>query len=107
MLDVPRHGYLSFKLGPDGDTIYYLTGAHISTQAAAQGLEDMHLVTYQISTKTFSDIGEVTLDTGGPPRQVNSIGIGSDGTVYSISEITGNSKTRFDLISFRPPALGY
>ena len=107
MLDVPRHGYLSFKLAPDGDTIYYLTGAHINARSTAQGLENMHLVTYRISAEAFRDLGQVVLDTGGPPKQVNSIAIGSDGTVYSISEITQSGQTRFDLISFHPVLFGY
>ncbi len=62
MYDQFSYGYLGFKLGPDKRTIYYLTGGPIyidgrrvkgkatTAKGEAKGLEDLHLVTYDIPT---------------------------------------------------------
>lgn len=98
--DVPRHGYLSFGLGPDGDTIFYLTGAHISLEATEKEQENVHLITYHISTAVYVDHGAIGLDTGGAPADVNSIAVAEDGLVYALSRIEENGGTRYDLIRF-------
>ena len=62
MFDQFSYGYLGFTLGPDGRTLYYLTGGPIyvdgkrvtgkdsTGKGEAKGLEDLHLVTYDIPT---------------------------------------------------------
>lgn len=102
--DCAHHGYLSFKLGPDGETIYYLTGAHIDDASTSAGIENMHLVTYNIVSGEYIDRGPVVLDTGESPNGVNSIAIGDDETIYSFSKFTSPAGKRFDLFCFKPAA---
>ena len=115
MGDQFSYGYLGFKLGPDGRTIYYLTGGPIyidgqrvkgaasTAKGEAKGLEDLHLITYDIPTGKYLDHGSVFYPDGQRPLYVNSIAIGDDGTVYTLARITDNGKTRTDLISFPGP----
>jgi hypothetical protein len=115
MDDQFSYGYLGFKLGPDGQTIYYLTGGPIyingkrvtgassTTKGEAKGLEDLHLITYDIPTGKYLDHGAVFYPDGQRPLYVNSIAIGKDGTVYTLARITENGKTRTDLISIPNP----
>jgi hypothetical protein len=115
MADQFSYGYLGFKLGPDGRTIYYLTGGPIyvdgqrvkgvtsTAKGEAKGLEDLHLITYDIPTGEYLDHGSVFYPDGQRPLYVNSIAIGDDGTVYTLARITENGKTRTDLISFPGP----
>jgi hypothetical protein len=115
MGDQFSYGYLGFKLGPDGKTIYYLTGGPIyvdgkrvkgavsTAKGEAKGLEDLHLVTYDIPTGRCLDHGAVFYPDGQRPLYVNSIAIGDDGTVYTLARITENGKTRTDIISFPGP----
>lgn len=115
MGDQFSYGYLGFKLGPDGRTIYYLTGGPIyvdgkrvmgatsTAKGEAKGLEDLHLITYDIPTGKYRDNGSVFYPDGQRPFYVNSIAIGDDGTVYTLARITENGKTRTDLISFPGP----
>ena len=115
MGDQFSYGYLGFKLGPDGKTIYYLTGGPIyvdgkrvkgaesTAKGEAKGLEDLHLVTYDIPTGRYLDHGAVFYPDGQRPLYVNSIAIGDDGTVFTLARITENGKTRTDLISFPGP----
>ncbi len=115
MGDQFSYGYLGFKLGPDGRTIYYLTGGPIyidgkrvmgatsTAKGEAKGLEDLHLITYDIPTGKYLDNGAVFYPDGQRPLYVNSIAIGDDGTVYTLARITENGKTRTDLISFPGP----
>lgn len=115
MGDQFSYGYLGFKLGPDGRTIYYLTGGPVyidgkrvkgatsTAKGEAKGLEDLHLITYDIPAGKYLDHGAVFYPDGQRPLYVNSIAIGNDGTVYTLARITGNGKTRTDLISFPGP----
>ena len=115
MGDQFSYGYLGFKLGPDGRTIYYLTGGPIyvdgkrvkgassTAKGEAKGLEDLHLITYDIPTGKYLDHGAVFYPDGNRPLYVNSIAIGNDSTVYTLGRITENGKTRTDLISIASP----
>ncbi len=115
MGDQFSYGYLGFKLGPDGHTIYYLTGAPIyengkrvkgatsTAKGEAKGLEDLHLITYDLKDGKYLDHGAIFFPDGTRPLYVNSIAIGADGTVYTLGRITENGKTRTDLISIPNP----
>jgi len=58
MFDQFSYGYLGFVLGPDGHTIYYLTGGPVyvdgkrvrgkakTAMGESKGIEDLHLITY-------------------------------------------------------------
>lgn len=115
MFDQFSYGYLGFILGPDGHTIYYLTGGPIyengkrvtgkSTTAMgeAKGQENLHLITYNIPTGKYKDHGPIFYPDGQRPLNVNSIAVGPDGTIYTLARITENGKTRADLISIPNP----
>ncbi len=115
MNDQFSFGYLGFKLGPDGRTIYYLTGGPIYIEGkrvtgeeaiargAARGLENLHLITYDIPSGKYRDHGPVFYPDGQRPLYVNSLAIGNDGTVYTLARVTENGHTRTDLISFPGP----
>ena len=115
MNDQFSYGYLGFKLGPDGHTIYYLTGGPIyvdgkrvmgatsTSKGEAKGLEDLHLITYDIPTATYLDHGAVFFPDGQRPLYVNSIAIGSDGAVYGMGRIKRNDKIVADLFSIPNP----
>jgi hypothetical protein len=110
MFDQFSYGYLGFSLGPDGRTLYYLTGGPIyqdgkrvkgkSTTAMgeAKGLENLHLITYDAQVRKYWDHGPIFYENGQRPLYVNSIAVGPDGSVYTLARITEKGKTRTDLI---------
>ena len=65
-------------------------------------MEDLHLITWDILTGRYTDHGAIYLPNGDRPAYVNSIAVGKDGPVYTLSRVTENGVTRADLISFRP-----
>lgn len=110
MFDQFSYGYLGFTLGPDGRTLHYLTGAPIyvdgrrlagkssTAMGEAKGLEDLHLITYDIPNAKYSDRGAIFYENGQRPLYVNSIAVGSNGNVYFLARITENGRTRCDLV---------
>jgi len=115
MFDQFSYGYLGFALGPNGKTIHYLTGGPIyvegkrlagkakTAMGESKGLENLHLITYDIPARKYTDQGPIFFKDGSRPYYVNSIALGKDGTVYTLSRITENGKTRTDLISIKGP----
>lgn len=115
MFDQFSYGYLGFTLGPDQKTLYYLTGGPVfvdgkrvagkssTAMGEAKGLEDLHLITYNISTKKYTDHGAIYYKNGDRPLYVNSIAVGLDGTVYTLARITEHGVARTDLISIANP----
>jgi hypothetical protein len=114
MFDQFSYGYLGFTLGPDGHTLYYLTGGPIyeggkrvagkssTAKGEAKGRENLHLVTYDIRASRYADYGPIFFASGDRPAYVNSIAVGKDGTVYALSRISEGGKTRTDLFSVKP-----
>jgi hypothetical protein len=109
MFDKFPYGYLGFTLGPDGHTLYYLTGGAIyeggkpvAANRNTAGEEDIHLVTYDIPSTKYIDHGPIFFPNGQRPADVNSIAVAKDGTVYSLSLVRENGKQRADLISIKP-----
>jgi hypothetical protein len=110
MFDQFSYGYLGFALGPDGQTLHYLTGAPIyvdgkrlagkasTAMGEAKGLEDLHLITYHIPTAKYTDRGAIFYENGQRPLYVNSVAIGKNGSVYFLARITENGTTRADLV---------
>ncbi|MEN6405466.1 MAG: hypothetical protein ABFC77_03240 [Thermoguttaceae bacterium] len=110
MYDQFSYGYLGFTLGPDRRTIYYLTGGPIYVQGKrvtgkdttgkgeAKGLEDLHLVTYDIPTAKYIDHGAIFLPNGQRPLYVNSIAVDKAGNVYTLGRVDRGGHTATDLI---------
>ena len=109
MFDQFSFGYLGFALGPDLQTIYYLTGGPVylhgkrvagkaaTAKGEARGLEDLHLITWNIPQGRYTDHGAVFYENGERPLYVNSLAVGLDGSVYSLGRVTEKGKTRADL----------
>jgi hypothetical protein len=115
MFDLFSYGYLGFDLGPDGNTIHYLTGGPIYVNGkrlkakdsvamgAARGVEDLHLVTYHIPTGRCKDQGAVFYEDGERPIYVNAIAMGKDGSVYTLARVPRGGKTPTDLVRIKGP----
>jgi hypothetical protein len=110
MFDQFSYGYLGFQLGPDGHTMYYLTGGPIYengqrvkgldeiAKGGAKGLENLHLVTFHIPTRTYRDHGPIFYADGCRPTYVNSLAVGADGTVYFLGRFMQEGKEIQDLV---------
>jgi len=115
MFDQFSYGYLGFQPGPDGETIYYLTGGPIYidgkrvkgadqiAKGAAKGLENLHLITYHIPSNQYIDHGPVFYPDGSRPTYVNSIAIGADGSVYTLARFEQDGNEIQDLIKIPNP----
>jgi len=115
MFDQFSYGYLGFVLGPDGQTVHYLTGGPVyvdgkrvagkskTAMGESKGMENLHLVTYNIPAGKYTDHGPIFFEDGQRPYYVNSLAVGKDGSVYTLSRITENGRTRTDLISIPGP----
>jgi hypothetical protein len=106
MYDSFRYGYLSFTLGPDGRTVYYLTTgpAGESNPGARRGRpEDLRLVTYDIPAAKYEDHGAILLADGQRPTLVHSIAVTKDGSIYALAGFTRNGRKLADLIRIRLP----
>jgi hypothetical protein len=115
MYDQFSYGYLGFTLGPDGQTLHYLTGGPVyqdgkrvkgkasTAMGESKGVENLHLITYHVPTRQYRDQGPILLENGDRPAYVNSIAVGKDGTVYTLCRIQRGGKTVTDLISVRGP----
>lgn len=116
MFDQFSYGYLGFILGPDQETIYYLTGGPVYengirvkgaeqiAKGAAKGLENLHLVTYHLPTRTYKDHGPVFYEDGGRPTYVNSIAVDKNGNVYTLARFEQDGKIIEDLIKIENQA---
>ncbi len=93
--DAFPYGYLGLTLGPDGHTLYFLTGT-------PQG-EEIHFVTYHIPTRKYTDHGALVLDNGRRPNWAQSIAVGLDKRIYTVSKIMEKGKLKVDLLSFADP----
>ena len=115
MFDYFSYGYLGFDLGPDGETLYYLTGSPIYVDGkrvqgveeiamgAARGLENLNLITYHIPTNKYTDHGPIFYEDDSRPTYVNSIAIGEDGTVYTLARFEHEGKEIQDLVKIPNP----
>lgn len=109
MFDRFYYGYLGFTLGPDGHTLFYLTGGPIlqegrlivtrdSREVGARGPENLHLITFDIPNRTYHDHGPIFFENGERPSYVNSIAVGKDEAVYALSRVAESEDARTDLI---------
>lgn len=112
MYDKFAYGYLGFALGPDGHTIYYLTGAPVASaegeyaagkSAGGNEDEEIHFVTYDIASHQRVDHGVLQLENGLRPFFAESIAIGRR-NVYTVAKVKDQEgHVRVDLLSFQNP----
>ncbi|WP_236973637.1 hypothetical protein [Membranihabitans maritimus] len=115
MYDQFSYGYLGFDLGPDNETIYYLTGGPIYkdgkrikgvdqiAKGAARGLENLHLITFHIPSGKYIDHGPITYSNGEIPTYVNAIAIGKTGEVYTLARMEHKGSEIQDLVKIPNP----
>lgn len=115
MFDQFSYGYLGFQLGPDQQTIYYLTGGPVYengkrlkgeeqiAKGAAKGIENLHLVTYNLKTETYIDHGPVFYENGERPTYVNSIAVDDKGDIYSLARFEHQGRIIQDLVKITNP----
>lgn len=114
LFDYFTYGYLGFKLGPDNQTLYYLTGGPIfvdgkreevdnQIKAGTKGLENLHLITYNIPNRKYIDHGPIFYEDGTRPTHVNAIAIGPMGNIYTLGRFEHNGKIIEDLIKIPNP----
>jgi hypothetical protein len=106
---------LGFILGPDGETLYYLPGGPIyrggkrvagkslAQKGESKGEEDLHLITYYIPTGKYIDHGAIFFPDDERPKEVNSIAVGKDGSVYALAAVAQNGHGRTDLMRIPGP----
>jgi DNA-binding beta-propeller fold protein YncE len=94
-LEAFSYGSLGLTLGPDGHTLYFLTG----TPAG----EEIRFITYHIPTGRYADHGALALDDGRRPNWAQAIAAGQDGRVYTVSKVRENGRQKVDLLSFPDP----
>ena len=114
MFDQFSYGYLGFTLAPGSETIYYLTGGPVfenghrvkgkdsTAKGESKGRENLHLITWDIPTRRYTDHGPIQFANGQRPTGVNSIAVGLDGAVYALSRISEDAHTPTDLIRIPP-----
>ena len=110
MFDQFSYGYLGFTLGPDKETIYYLTGGPVYengkrvngesriAKGGARGIENLHLVTYHLPTSRYRDHGPIFYADHTRPTYVNSIAVSQQGVVYMLARYNFNGKVIQDLV---------
>lgn len=77
---------LGFRLGPDGDTLYYLAVAPSLVQDGRTLRNTLRFVTYHIPSGTYRDHGTLRLRDGGYPVFAQSLEE-SDGMLYTVAWI--------------------
>lgn len=106
-----RYGYLGLCFGPDGDTLYYLTGTYGLTDENGRRVDEtLHLVTYSLATGRYADHGVLRLEDGRYPAMTHTIAVLA-GRVYTVPWIDnggrkpspGEPAQPVELISFADP----
>ena len=113
MFDQFSYGYLGFTLGPDNETIYYLTGGPVYVngqrvngetkiaKGAARGIENLHLITYHLPTRRYRDHGAIFYPDGTRPTYVNSIAVSDAGEVYMLARYEHEGRVIQDLVKIQ------
>lgn len=79
---------LAFEFSKDGKTIYYVAPAEIpQADPNAQKTEELHLVTYNIPLRQYTDHGAIQLDDGRKPRYCQGLEVGADDSLYIVAWI--------------------
>lgn len=83
---IPNRGNLAFELSPDGKTVYYMTEERVDEEEGRPTIK-LHLITYNIPLRHYTDHGPVELKDGRNPSYCQSLDVGEDGNLYIVSWI--------------------
>ncbi len=115
MFDQFSYGYLGFQLGPDKETIYYLTGGPVFlnghringakqiSRGGVRGLENLHLITYHLPTGKYLDHGPIFYSDGTRPTCVNSIAVTRQGDVFMLAGYEHEGRIIQDIVRIPDP----
>ncbi|MBN2583645.1 MAG: hypothetical protein JXL80_11300 [Planctomycetes bacterium] len=106
-----RYGYLTLQLGPDRETLYYLTSTYGQPHDDSLRVQQAtHLVTYNLRTGKYTDHGALQLEGGLQVRMSQCHAVHPGGRCYACPwiEVPGRMKGnrpawQCDLISFADP----
>ncbi len=107
MFDGMEYGYLGLVLGSDRHTLYYLTSAPLAggkkePKKGEEQKEGTDLITYNTSDHKYVDHGQILLSNRKPVDPSQSLVMGLDGTLYTLSYLVEDGKSGIELISFHP-----
>jgi hypothetical protein len=81
-------GSLAFGLSSDGSTAYYVNHLRPYTgDTAGRDTDALHLVTYDIRLRRYTDHGPIRLDDGRFPTDCQGMELGRDGDIYLVCVI--------------------
>lgn len=106
-----RYGYLTLQLGPDRETLHYLTSTYgLTAEDGRTVREATHLVTYNLRTGVHTDHGVLRLEDGRYLRMSQSHAVHPNGQGYACPWIEKPNRPKgkrpawqCDLISFPTP----
>ncbi len=75
---------LAFELSKDEKTIYYIAHNRIAPDDSTNTETELHLVTYDIPLRRYTDHGVIELDDGRRPRYCQGLEVGTDGNIYIV-----------------------
>ena len=75
---------LAFELSRDGKTIYYIAHNEVQEPGGEDTDTELHLITYNIPLRQYTDHGVIELDDGRKPRYCQGLEIGTDGNLYIV-----------------------
>jgi len=112
-----RYGYLTLQVGPDRETLYYLTSTHGKKSQEGPDLnQKIHLITYNLKTGQYADHGVLRLEDGRYPRMSQCHAVHPNGRGYTAPWMPklnpqpepGRRRPRHacDLISYPDPLAG-
>ena len=84
---------LAFELSEDGNTAYYIAPYTQRNPDGNSGDSEIHLVTYNIPDRQYTDHGAIELEDGRRPRYCQGLEIGHDGMLYIIGWVNITDKT--------------
>jgi len=101
---------LAFELSADGKTVFYICRDE-GVLPDSTKREDLHLVTYNIPLRRYTDHGVIKLDDGRQPRYCQGLEVGKDGNLYIVCWInytdltTDKGKKLYEMKTGEKPAL--
>ncbi len=83
---------LAFELTPDGRTAYYIAHNKIDPSDTESNETELHLVTYDLVDRHYTDHGPLVLEDGRKPRYCQGVEIGHDGNIYIVAWVVIKDK---------------
>ena len=79
---------LAYDLSSDGKTFYYVNHLRPSTSDTKKwAVDELHLVTYDVTLRNYTDHGPIVLEDGRKPKDTQGMEIGRDGNIYLVCSI--------------------